>query len=539
MTHTPWWFDPGMPATEDCVLKPILHARAARTPDQMAAVFEDGISWTYSDCLELVRERAAQLQRLGVRKGDRVLAWLPNDSEMVLSWFAICYLGAVFVPLNTAYRGGVLEHVINITEAELLFAHPELVDRLAQVKLTSLRKVVICGELSKPDLPFDFALLEELEGSAASLDDSAEVMPWDIQCILFTSGTTGPSKAVLQPYLQLYTTSVVNYGRLAAGENILVNLPMFHVGGTTPIYCSLVRGGCFHLVSHFSTDQFWNQVNASGSATTAGLIGAMAPFLCGADPRPDDANNSLKFMVMFPINEQTVAMGERFGFDYFTGFNMTEVSSPLISEDNRPVYGACGKPRTGVSCRLVDRHDMEVAPGQPGELIVRTDLPWTMNAGYLNMPEETARAWRNGWFHTGDIFRQDDAGYFYFVDRIKDTIRRRGENISSLEVEAEVLAYPAVAEAIAVAVPSEYAEDEVLVAVVPKPGEQVQPEALCRFLIDRLAYFMVPRYVRVVQEIPKTETNKPRKTVFREAGITPDAWDREAAGIRLKRERLS
>ena len=204
-----------------------------------------------------------------------------------------------------------------------------------------------------------------------------------------------------------------------------------------------------------------------------------------------------------------------------------------------PVYGACGKPRTGVSCRLVDANDMEVEPGEPGELIVRTDLPWTMNAGYLNMPEETARAWRNGWFHTGDIFRQDEAGYFYFVDRIKDTIRRRGENISSLEVEAEVLAFPAVAEAVAVAVPSEFAEDEVLIAVVPKDGHEVDPEQLCAFLVERLAYFMVPRYVRVVSEIPKTETNKPRKTVFRDAGITPDAWDREAAGIRLKRERLS
>ena len=539
MANNPWWFDPSLPAAEDCVLKPILHARAERIPDQVAAVFEDGTSWTYRECLDAVRKRAAQLQHLGVTKTDRVLAWLPNDQEMVLCWFAICYLGAVFVPLNTAYRGGVLEHVINITEAELLFVHPELVERLAHVKLTHLRKVVVCGDLPTPDLPYEFRSHTELTGDPDTLGDSAEVMPWDIQCILFTSGTTGPSKAVLQPYLQLYTTSVVNYGRMGEGESILVNLPLFHVGGTTPIYCSLIRGGCFHLVSHFSTDQFWNQVNASNSVTTAGLIGAMAPFLCSAEPTPDDADNSLKFMVMFPINEQTVAMGKRFGFDYFTGFNMTEVSSPLISEDNRPVYGACGKPRTGVSCRLVDANDMEVERGEPGELIVRTDLPWTLNAGYLNMPEETARAWRNGWFHTGDIFRQDEEGYFYFVDRIKDTIRRRGENISSLEVEAEVLAFPAVAEVVAVAVPSEYAEDEVLVAVVPRNAHQVDPEALCRFLIDRLAYFMVPRYVRVVDEIPKTETNKPRKTVFRDAGITPDTWDREAAGIRLKRERLS
>ncbi|WP_405238532.1 AMP-binding enzyme, partial [Lentisalinibacter orientalis] len=221
-----------------------------------------------------------------------------------------------------------------------------------------------------------------------------------------------------------------------------------------------------------------------------------------------------------------------------TGFNMTEVSTPLISDVNSEVQYACGRPRTGVECRLVDENDIEVPRGEPGELIVRSDLPWTMNAGYINMPEATARAWRNGWFHTGDVFRQDENGEYFFVDRRKDTIRRRGENISSLEVEAEVIRHPEVDEVVAVGVPSEYTEEEVLIVVVPKAGASLDPVALTEFLVERLAYFMVPRYVRIVDEIPKTETNKPRKVLFREAGVTDDTWDREAAGIRLKRERL-
>jgi crotonobetaine/carnitine-CoA ligase len=179
-----------------------------------------------------------------------------------------------------------------------------------------------------------------------------------------------------------------------------------------------------------------------------------------------------------------------------------------------------------------------VAPGTIGELLVRSDIPWTMNAGYNGLPEATAAVWRNGWFHTGDLFRQDEAGNYFFVDRIKDTIRRRGENISSFEVESAVRQYADVDEVVAVGVASEIEEQEVMVAVTPKPGRTIDPVALTQFLIPRLAYFMVPRYVRVVDAIPKTETNKPRKIVFRQQGVTADTWDREKAGIQLRRDKL-
>jgi crotonobetaine/carnitine-CoA ligase len=377
-----------------------------------------------------------------------------------------------------------------------------------------------------------------LHGDAYALDDSVDVRHWDVQSIIYTSGTTGHSKGVLSPYLQLYTTASIVYGYMREGESILVNLPMFHVGGTSAVYCALIRAGGIHLVDGFSTTKFWDQVRAGGCATTSGLIGVMAAFLAKEPPRPDDHDNPLRCLTMFPINEQTVAFAKRFGFDYLTGFNMTEVSAPLVTDVNTGSYGSCGRPRSGVQARIVDDHDAEVPPGTVGELVVRSDTPWTMNVGYNGQPEATVAAWRNGWFHTGDLFRQDERGEFYFVDRKKDAIRRRGENISSFEVENSVRQFPDVDEAVAIGVQSEIAEEEVMVIVMPKPGRAVDPRALAEFLIPRLPYFMVPRYVRVVNEIPKTETNKVRKVVFRDQGITPDTWDRERAGLRLRREKL-
>ncbi|MFO1427021.1 MAG: AMP-binding protein [Steroidobacteraceae bacterium] len=227
---------------------------------------------------------------------------------------------------------------------------------------------------------------QALRGDVARLDDSASVEPWDIQTIIFTSGTTGPSKGVLSPYLQLYTTAVVNYGYVPEGASVLVNLPMFHIGGTSPMYCALVRSGMFYLVDGFSTSHFWEQVRRGNCATTSGLIGVMAAFLMKSEPRAEDRDNPLQCLTMFPVNEATVAFSRRFGFDYLTGFNMTEVSTPLITDVNTDVYGCCGRPRSGIECRLVDAHDFEVAPGSVGELIVRSEQPWTMTRATTACP---------------------------------------------------------------------------------------------------------------------------------------------------------
>lgn len=538
--HPPW-FDPRMPRRENCVLKAILDDRAARHPQRRLALFEDGTQWTWHECREQVRAQAAALQALGVKPGDRVLAWLPNGPDIVRAWFAINYLGAIFAPLNTAYRGASLEHTVNASRARLMIAHTALIERLDDLKLEHLERVIVIGALpqlrSNAQRRFVLDSQSVLKGDANALDDSAQPQPWDAQSLIYTSGTTGLSKGVLSPYLQLYTTATIVYGYLREGEGILVNLPMFHVGGTSSLMIALIRSGSFYLVDGFSTDRFWDQVREGNCATTSGLIGIMGEFLMKAPPRPDERNHPLRCVTGFPVNELTVRIRERFGIDYLTGFNMTELSAPLVSELNTTVFGACGRPRTGVECRLVDENDVEVPNGQPGELIVRSDLPWVFCLGYDGLPEATARAWRNGWFHTGDIMRKDADGNYYFVDRAKDAIRRRGENISSMEVEAAVRGYPGVDEVIAVGIPVE-SEEEVMVVIVPKAGHTIDPPALIEWLTSRLPYFAVPRFVRFVDSIPKTETNKQRKYPFREAGVTPDTWDRVSAGIVLKRERL-
>lgn len=526
--HPPW-FDPRMPRREDCVLKAILDDRAARIGDRRIALFEDGTEWTWAECRAQVRAQAAALQSLGVRAGDRVIVWLPSSPALIRAWFAINYLGAVFVPLNTAYRGASLAHVINACRARAMLAHASLAGRLEGLALEHLERVVILGGDPSPS---------GLDGNGDAFDDSAQPEPWDIQSIIYTSGTTGLSKGVLSPYLQLYTTACVVYGYLREGESILVNLPLFHVGGTSSIAIALVRSGSFHLVDGFSTEHFWEQVRRAGCTTTAGLIGIMGAFLMKTPQRPDEREHPLRRVTMFPINEQTVRLGERFGFEWLTGFNMTELSAPLVSEVNSRVFGGCGRPRTGIECKLVDAHDLDVSDGAPGELVVRSELPWVCNAGYDGLPEATASAWRNGWFHTGDVFRRDTEGNYFFVDRLKDTIRRRGENVSSMEVEAAVRGYPGVEETIAVGIPVE-SEEEIMAVIVPSHGVRIDPATLIEWLVPRMPYFAVPRFVRIVDAIPKTETNKQRKFPFREAGITPDTFDRIAAGMVLKRERLT
>ena len=521
------WRDPRIPLPEDCVLRPLLDRRARETPDKVFVQFADtGASWTYAELHRHVRETAAALQGEGVRQGETVLTWLPNGPDALRIWFAINYVGAIYVPLNLAYRGQILEHAVKSSGARLIVGHPGLLPRLDAIGVGRLeRRVGITGPESL-----------RAAGQAPTPPERA-VMPWDTQSVIYTSGTTGPSKGVLCSYLHAASAANAFYAATADDRN-MVNLPLFHAGGTGAIYRMLVKGGSIALVESFNTNSFWDTVRATGT-TCLTLLGAMVPFLLKLPPGPGDRQHTLKKVVLVPLSDDAQAFADRFGVDVYTTFNMTETSWPLVSERNPAVRGTCGRPREGIEARIVDDNDCEVAPGAIGELILRADTPWTMNHGYHNNPEATAQAWRNGWFHTGDAFRRDADGNFFFVDRLKDAIRRRGENISSFEVEAELMAHPAVREAAAVAVPSEHGEDEVLAVVAPVAGQSVDPAELLSFLLPRMPHFMVPRYVRVLPELPKTPTQKVQKNLLRADGVTSDTWDREAAGIRVRRERLA
>ena len=512
---------------EECVLQPLLDRRARETPDKVFVQFADsGTTWTYRELHEHVRETAAALQALGVRQDEAVLTWLPNGPDALRIWFAVNYIGAIYIPLNLAYRGQILEHAVHSSGARLIVAHPDLLPRLDAIDAAALERRV----------PIESARSLRQPGRAPEPPARA-IMPWDTQSVIYTSGTTGPSKGVMCSYLHSASAANAFYAATADDRN-MVNLPLFHAGGTGAIYRMLVKGGSIALVEAFDTNSFWNTVRATGT-TCLTLLGAMVPFLLKLPPGPGDRNHTLKKVVLVPLSDDAQSFADRFGVDVYTTFNMTETSWPLVSERNPAVRGTCGRPRPGVEARIVDEHDCEVAPGVIGELILRTDAPWTMNHGYHRNPEATARAWRNGWFHTGDAFRRDTDGNFFFVDRLKDAIRRRGENISSFEVEAELMAHPAIREAAAVAVPSEYGEDDVLVVLAPVAGQAIDPAEVLSFLLPRMPHFMVPRYMRVLPELPKTPTQKVQKNLLRADGVTPDTWDREAAGIRVRRERLT
>jgi crotonobetaine/carnitine-CoA ligase len=533
------WADPRMPPADVCVLRDVLDRRARERPTHVAVVFPDGEEWTYAELRTRVRRVAATLQAAGARQGDHVLIWLPNGAEALLTAWALNYVGAVAVAINTAYRGALLAHVIDNSDARLLVAHAALLPRLTEVPTAGLAHALVVGGL--PDasgLPVtDFATA--VAGAGEPAEPERPIRPWDLQSIVYTSGTTGPSKGVMSSYFHAWNgMNEVAWPCVRRDDRFLITMPLFHIGGSFIAYAMLCRGGSLVMAEGFSTDGFWPLVRRT-RATVVFLLGVMGSFLMKQPPTPDDRVHPLRVAFMVPLTDEAPGLAKRFGVEVWTIFNMTEIATPIISgpEPGRP--GFCGRPRAGFEVRLVDEHDLEVPVGAVGELILRSQTPWALNHGYYKNPEATARAWRNGWFHTGDAFRRDEAGNYWFVDRAKDAIRRRGENISSFEVELVVNTHPDVQECAAIPVPSEWGEDEVMVVVAPKLGRRVDPAELLAFLTPRMAHFMLPRYVRVAAELPKTPTAKIQKAELRRDGITEDTWDREAAGIRVRAHRLT
>jgi carnitine-CoA ligase len=539
MTDQAKSMDARVPSREDCVLRYVLEKRAEQHPDKPFMRLPDGDAISYGAFRASVERAAAGLAALGVKQGDYVNVWLPNGVDMVRIWFAINWLGAVYVPINTAYRGNVLAHVIANGGAELMIVASDLVERLAHIDRAQLRTLVVAGGKEHAIPGMEFVPLEKLDADPATLPPLKQpIEPWDVQSIIYTSGTTGRSKGVLSSYTHMWhMTGVQAFPMLDETDCYLISLPFFHVGGTLPIIAMLNRGGTVGMGGDFATEAFWPTVRATGATYTI-LLGVMSTFLSKRTPSPDEREHTLKKITMIPLPDDWRDFAERFGPTVWTLFNMTEVSVPIFSEPNPQAPGTCGKQRPGVDLRIVDVHDREVPVGEIGELIVRTDAPWALNSGYYKNPEATAQAWRNGWFHTGDGFRKDEHGNYFFVDRMKDAIRRRGENISSFEVEAEILTHPKIRECAVVAVPNEMAEDDVLAIVAPATGAAVDPLELLEFLKPRLAHFMLPRYVRIMTDLPRTPTQKVEKYVLRQQGLTSDTWDREKAGVKIRREKI-
>jgi carnitine-CoA ligase len=527
------------PSRAECVLGALLETQAAARPDDVFALFDDGAAWSFRETAERSRACAHGFQDLGLRRREPLVAWLPNGREALLAWFGTVVAGLTYTPLNTGYRGRILQESLNLLEARVLVAHAGLVQRLAGLDLPHLELLVVVGDATGLPAGLPRAVgWESFTGERAPAPPAlAEpVEPWDDQMVMFTSGTTGASKAVRRPhvlYLKMAEAAFDHVG-VGSGDRFLVCAPMFHGGGDVPIYAMLRAGGSVAIVPGFRTHAFWDDVRRF-ECTIAWIHSAMSLFLWKQPPRPDDRDHPLRLAMQAPLMPNAKEFADRFGIRLYTVYGMTEM--PCIFSIVDPTdHRSLGKPwDPDYVVRLVDEHDREVLAGIPGELVARHRIPWAITPGYAHQPEATARVWRNGWFHSGDVFVRDENGDFRLVDRVKDSIRRRGENVSSAEVERELLDHPAIAEAAVIGVEAQV--DQEVLAVVVRRAE-VEPEELIRFLAERLPYFAVPRYIEFIEEIPRNAGLRPDKILLRERGITGAAWDREAAGIKLKRERL-
>ncbi len=372
---------------------------------------------------------------------------------------------------------------------------------------------------------------------AADAVAAGDVGPGDTGAILYTSGTTGPSKGVCCPHAQFYWWGVLVGEMLEIGEDdvLYTVLPLFHTNALNAFVQALVAGATYELGPRFSASRFWGQVAASG-ATVTYLLGAMVNILMSRPDGPEDRAHTVR-TALAPATPAARfdRFRERFGVQLVEGYGSTETNCPIGESWRGQRPGWMGRVRKGFDARVVDDLDAEVAPGEPGELVLRSDHPFAFATGYFGMPEKTVESWRNLWFHTGDRVVRDEDGWFGFMDRLKDAIRRRGENISSFEVEHALLEHPAVASVAVFPVASELSEDEVAAAVILREGHTAEPVELIRHCEPRLAYFAIPRYVQFVEALPLTENGKVRKAVLRDAGVTDDMWDREAAGVTIRR----
>ena len=532
------WLDSRLPDRDASVLKHILCARAAEIPDKVFVRFEDGAVWTYADALANARKAAAGLTGLGVGAGDVVFVLLPNGPDFLKAWFGANFLGAVVAAPNVALRGAALQHLVTLSGAAVGVVAERYLDRLAGLDLGALRTIVVSGDdtVGAPAGVQLHRVTASFDGADPAAAPDVVVEPWQTQFILFTSGTTGPAKGAIVTYVQMHDMVMATFADRVTGDDVyLASTPLFHVGGSRVVHGMMMMGGAVVLQSSFRTETFWDTIRRHG-ATICVLIGSVARFLEDAPPRPDDADNPLRLVSMSPLVSDPVAFSRRFGVDVTTSYGMSELSIPIMSPINPTNTESCGRLRPGYEARIVDDFDREVPDGDAGELILRADRPWTISPGYWRMPEASAAAWRNGWFHTGDRLRRNAEGDYFYVDRQKDAIRRRGENISSFAVEAELLSHPGVADAAAIGVPSPQGEQDVMAVVVLRPGAELDPADFLAYLRPRMAHYMVPRYIRYVAELPKTPSARTQKHLLRADGVTGDTWDREAAGIVVKRD---
>lgn len=494
-------------------------------------------SWLRFASLQLsaadVRARAqvvaGSLASMGIDRRSHVAVMLPNGPEYVETIFAIACLGAVEVPVNTALVGSYLAHVLRDSDAELVVVHHQWVATLeaaAREGQVSVRLVVVGS--SADELPED-AVSWEVITQGEMHPEPAEVSVRDPACILYTSGTTGASKGVVlsHGYFHQHALLKLRVLEINADDTLYTCLPFFHVNArVNSLLPSLIVGCPLYVATRFSLSSFWDEIRVSG-ATVFTLIGSIAQLLLNAAPSSRDRAHSARLAFGGPVPpDRVVEFEQRFGVDNSMGYGLTEAMSVMYRPPGGPVDG-CGRPLPEFDVQITDEESFPVETGVVGELLVRPRQPHLVMQEYYRNPEATVAAWQDLWLHTGDAVSRNDDGEYFFVGRIKDAIRRRGENISAAELEATVCRHPDVHDCAAIGVPSEWTEEDVKLVVVRSPTSTLREPDLAEQLQPSLPRFAWPRYVEFVPQLPMTATMRIEKYRLKEAWASPSTWDVE------------
>lgn len=502
------------PSLTDELAWATLERAAATHPDRDFLRFRDG-AVSYAAFAECARDYAARFARFGVRRGDVVPTFFPNGLPAAATWFALMRLGAVWAPINTEFRGEQLVRALKLTGASAIVVDEKHLDTVAAVlpALERVRAVIVHGcDAPAPAGAVEFARLELLPGGAAP--PVAEVARADVAMIQFTSGSTGVSKAVQlsHGYLVGQARLTSKYFDLRAGDVVYCPFPLYHWDATIGTTMgALVCGATAALADRFSVSRFWDDVRAF-EATMFDFMGATLAFLFEQPPTAQDRDHKVRLAWGLPMPEFREAFERRFGFPLLEGYGSTEGGVCVFQELGKHYpKGSCGRLAPEFELKLVDDYGRPVPVGGVGEIVTRPHDRTLMMNGYLDMPEVNAELIRDGWYHTGDLGRLDAEGNLYFAGRKKDIIRRRGENISALEIEREVASHPAVIEAAAFGLPSPFTEEDVAVAIVVRPGARLSEEELRSYCEGRMARYMAPQHIFFVDALPKTPTEKVAK----------------------------
>ncbi|NKQ58208.1 ATP-dependent acyl-CoA ligase [Amycolatopsis sp. K13G38] len=509
-----------------------LSLAAQRWPDHTFLRTRDG-ALSYSQVLAKGNARAEGLLIRGLRPGDHGIIVMRNSLDHVITWFALNALGATAVPVNPRLTDEQLAHQVRVADAAAVFADDDEAHRLDLLLTGQHIRVAAARHVEGGAIPDTWCPLTDLDHPvSAPHATNHDSRPGTSAMVLFTSGTTGPPKGCIlsNHYLVRQGELLAKYLELRQSDVLYCPFPLFHADAITyTIMAALAVGGTAAIGRKYSTTEFWDEIAYFG-ATVFDFMGATLTMLHHRPSQANDRENTVRLAWGVPVPPFAAEFEQRFDLRVVELYGSTDAGMPIAHPLHEPRrLGSCGQVIPEYDIRVVDSRGAIVEAGEVGELEVTSREPHLLSEGYRGMAEATAASRRGRWLRTGDLVRRDEQGWVYFVGRASDVIRRRGENISAIDIESAIEKHPAVSECAAYGVPSPMTEDDVMLSYVVTAGETLSPAALAAFCTEVLPAFMVPRYLRPLDALPHTPTEKVAKTTLKREGVTADTWDRERA----------